>query len=381
MSNLLYITNIGGAKFSVNFCGTSMNAAKELDINYSVVANRNKSNSKQIKSDEEKYGIKLFHADIARSPLSFSNIKAYRQIVKIIKDENVDYIHCNTPVGGVLGRLAGRKCKVKRVIYQAHGFHFYKGAPIKNWLLYYSVESIMAHFSDAIITINKEDYERAKTFKLRNNGKIYFVPGVGVDVNRYPHDFNKRQSKRKMMNVADEDVVLISMGDLIHRKNYETAILAIAKCNNIRIKYWICGTGPEEQRLRSLIDANDLQDQVFLCGYRTDVDELLNAADVFLFTSYQEGLPRSTTEAMAAGLPCIVSKIRGNTDLIENDKGGFLCNPHSSESFSEAINALTYDSDLRMKMGNTNLIEIQKYSNEKISDLLQHIYKEEFLGK
>ena len=168
MEQILFISNI--AKRVGSFSMASLEAAKRCGMQFHIGANSEFADKEQIKEDQNKYNIKIHNISLARSPYSPVNLKAYRQLVEIIKREKIDYIHCNTPVGGVLGRLAGKKCRVKKVIYQAHGFHFYKGAPFKNWLLYYPVERGLAHYTDTIITINSEDYERAKKFRLWNHG-------------------------------------------------------------------------------------------------------------------------------------------------------------------------------------------------------------------
>ena len=183
MAKLLFISNISDSVGS--FAVASIAAAKKYGLEFYYASNWSAATDKQMAEDEKKYGIKLVHIDVERSPYSTKNFQAYKKIVDFIREEKIDYIHCNTPVGGLLGRLAGEKCNVKRVIYQAHGFHFYNGAPKKNWLIYYPIERWLAKKTDAIITINKEDFERAKTFKLKNNGQVYYVPGVGMDLSKY----------------------------------------------------------------------------------------------------------------------------------------------------------------------------------------------------
>lgn len=379
MKKVLFISNIADAKMSVSFCGGAMYSAKALDMEFISVANRDASSAEQIKLDEETYSIRLLHADISRSPFSFKNIKAYRQIKSVIKKEHIEYIHCNTPVGGVIGRLAGKSCGVKRVLYQAHGFHFYKGAPKINWLVYYPVEKLLARLTDAIVTINKEDFELAKNkMKLRNGGKVYYVPGVGIDVAAYGMDEEKRQGKRAELGLDDNDIVLVSLGDLIERKNYRTAIRAVAAANNKNVKYIICGKGPEEESLKSLAMELGLESQVLFLGFRTDVKELLEAADIFLFTTKQEGLPRSMMEAMASGLPCVVSRIRGNTDLLEGEKGGFLCDSSDEKAFADAISKLADSKTLREEMGKSNLETIKNFSFDTVKDIMLDIYKSEF---
>lgn len=377
MKKILYISNIGGKKMTGSFSGTSIVAAKELGLEYYIVANNSKMSKEQKESDEKKFGIHICHADISRSPFSKSNIRAYRQLVKLIKDEGIDYIHCNTPVGGLLGRLAGKKCRVKRVVYQAHGFHFYKGAPLKNWLIYYPVERWLAHYTDALITINKEDYERAQSFRLRNNGKVYYVPGVGIDLSQYKLPENTREIKRTELGLKETDVALISMGDLIERKNYPVAIEAIAKANNPNLQYYICGKGPEEEKLKKMAEDLEVKEQIHFLGFRTDIKEMLKAADIFLFTSKQEGLARSLMEAMASGLPCVASRIRGNTDLLEGTRCGYLCS--NVDEYTVAINKVTDSLMVREEMGKSSLQRIKQFEMQVVIDNLVDLYSKEFV--
>ena len=378
MKNLLFVTNIAGSKMKVDFCKGAMNAAKKNNLKFLSVANRSASTPEQIKIDEQEYGVFLRHADISRSPFSKSNITAYKQIVKLINDENIDYIHCNTPVGGLIGRLAGKKCKVKKVIYQAHGFHFYKGAPLFNRTVLKWAEKLMAHYTDAIITMNKEDYEAAKKFKLRGDGKVYLVHGVGIDLSLYENIEVDRAEKRAELGLKDTDVAFISMGDLIARKNYSVAIKALAKAGNENAHYFICGRGPLENELKELAKTCGVENRVHFLGFRTDIKELLVAADAFLFTTLQEGLPRSMMEAMASGLPCIVSKIRGNVDLIIDGEGGFLCPPTSADVFAKAIDNFCNNFELREKMGAFNLDYVKKFDVSVVEKKIEKIYKEVF---
>lgn len=373
MKKILFITNLSNGVNS--FSIASVKAAKKSGLDFYLAGNFEDTPEEKLKNDEKAYGIKICQIDLTRSPYSLKNINAYKQLVKLITEENIDYIHCNTPIGGLLGRLAGKKCNVKRVIYEAHGFHFYKGAPIKNWLIYYPIEKWLAKKTNAIITINKEDYERAKRFKLKNNGKIYYVPGVGMDLSRYDIPDDVRKIKRSELKLKNTDIALISMGDLIDRKNYPVAIETIAKLNNANVHYFICGNGPEKHNLKKLTKKLNIDNNVHFLGYRTDIKELLNASDIFLFTSKQEGLARSLMEAMACGLPCVVSKIRGNTDLIEGTSCGYLCT-----TIDEYVDALS----LLLNVKNRELCSVACLNQIKNFDLnivikkLIVIYSNEF---
>lgn len=377
MAKVLFISNIG--KRVGSFSVASIAAAKKCGLFFYYAANWKAATNEQRDEDEKKYGVKLVHIDLERSPYSSNNIKAYKQLVDFVKKERIDYIHCNTPVGGILGRIVGEKCKVKKVIYQVHGFHFYDGAPIKNWLIYYPIERWLAKKTDAIITINKEDYERAKKFKLRNNGKVYYVPGVGMDLTQYNLPDDTREKKRKELGVNSSDIVLISMGDLIERKNYPVAIEAFAKVNNSKLQYFICGQGPEEKRLIKIAKDLEVEKQIHFLGYRVDIKELLCAADIFLFTSKQEGLARSLMEAMARGLPCVASRIRGNIDLLEETRGGILCD--STVEYVDAINEYINCIQRNDKIGESNKDRIKDFELGLVISELKKIYVKELLNE
>lgn len=374
MKKLLFVSNISNNVGS--FVVASIAAAKKCGFEFYYAANWDGATKEQIAEDEKKYGIKIVHIDLDRSPYSTKNIKAYKQLVDLINKEKIDYIHCNTPVGGVLGRLAGEKCKVKKIVYEAHGFHFYEGAPKKNWMIYYPVEKWLAKKTDAIITINNEDFERAKTFKLKNNGQVYCVPGVGMDLSQYNVPDTVREIKRNELNLKDTDFALISMGDLIDRKNYKIAIEVVAKLNNPHVHYFICGKGPEEVNLKKLAENLGVDKQVHFLGFRNDIKELLKASDTFLFTSKQEGLARSLMEAMASKIPCVVSKIRGNTELIVNNENGFLCS--GLDDYVNAIIKIMQSPDLAYKFKEKSSKHLNNFSIEKVIDCLFDVYSKEY---
>lgn len=370
MKKLLYITNIsrGVSSFSV----AAVRATEDLGVEFHLAGNFDGTTKESLRKNEKEYGVKLHQIDFIRTPYDLRNIKAYKQLVQLMKREKFDAIHCNTPIGGVLGRLAGKKCKVRKIIYQAHGFHFYKGASKKNWLIYYPIEKWLAKYTDALITINNEDYELAKSkFQLRHNGKVYYVPGVGIDLSQYDLSDGIREKKRTELGLKETDFALISMGDLIERKNYSVAIKAMSKISDLNIHYFICGKGPEEAKLLGI------RKRVHFLGYRNDIKELLKAADAFLFTSKQEGLARSLMEAMASGLPCVVSNIRGNTDLLENTNSGFLCEATDVLAYTKKIKKLANDETVRKTMGKNSLVAIQKFNMETVEIAVSKVYKSE----
>lgn len=310
----------------------------------------------------------------AREPLDKNNLSAYKMLVKIINEESFDIIHCHTPVGGVLARLAARRSRKKgtKVIYTAHGFHFYKGAPLKNWLLYYPAERLCSYFTDVLITINKEDYVLAQR-KMKAK-KIYYVPGVGIDLQKFSDVSVNKEEKRKELGVPDNAVLLLSVGELNENKNHETVIRSLAAISDPKIFYIIAGRGSKKQQLENVISELGLRDNVRLIGYRSDVNELLAAADIFVFPSHREGLPVALMEAMACGLPIACSRIRGNTDLIDGEKGGVTFDPQSTESTANALKKLL-KSDYKA-MGLYNGEKINSYGLEKVKNEMKKIYEE-----
>ena len=345
-----------------------------LDMGYEVYLGTNRDNPEELSCE---LPIKAFDASTYRSLTAFSdNRTAYKNLCRVMEHGNITAIHCNTPIGGMVGRLCAKKYHVDKVIYTAHGFHFYKGAPLINRTLLKWAEKIMARWTDAIITMNQEDYEAAKKFKLRKGGKVYFVHGVGITLKDFEGLDHLRQQKREEMGVTDEDIVLISMGDLVPRKNYSAAIRAIAKANNPRLHYMICGKGPELDNLQQLAKELGVETQIHFLGFRSDVKELLTGADIFLFTTRQEGMPRSMMEAMASGLPCVASKIRGNVDLIEDGVNGYVCPTDDVDGYAAAIEKLVADPALRETMRNNNLEKIKQYDISVVEQEIRTIYAE-----
>lgn len=378
MSKILFISNISNR--ITTFVTASISAAHDLKMDFYQVANWHGAQKGQIEKDEEKYGIKIKNLPISRNPFDKSNLSAYKQLVEFIKQEKIDYIHCNTPTGGILGRLAGKKCKVKKVIYQAHGFHFYKGAPKKNWLVYYPVEKWLAKYTDALITINKEDFELAsKKFRLRNNGKVYYVAGVGIDSKQYLSDGKLRDEKRAELNIPLDAFVIISVGELNENKNNKVIISALEKLKNKNIHYILCGVGDKKDELSAMAQSAGISENIHFLGYRTDIKALYNASDCFVMPSYREGLSRSAMEAMASGLPCILSDIRGNRDLIENGSGGFLCKPDDASGFSVAVSKLFGNSLLCEKMKEHNLKKIKDFDTSVVEKEIREIYINELI--
>ena len=274
---------------------------------------------------------------------------------------------------GVMTRLAARGARRRgtRVVYMVHGFHFYQGAPLVNWMIYYPVEKFCSRFCDMIITINEEDHRRAATFHAKRVEKI---PGVGVNLDRFSPDVNTRSEWRKKLGLADDDIALLTVGELHKGKNQQTVIRAINKINNPHIRYFLCGKGEEEANLKKLAVGCGLEKQVHFLGYRRDIAEIMCACDIFAFLSLREGLPRALMESMASGLPVVCTGIRGNVDLIEDGKGGFVV-PGDVGEVADAIKKLIDSPGLRAEMGACNEKAVEIFKEENAVEAVENIMR------
>ena len=320
-----------------------------------------------------------FDIPFERNPFKPGNIKAYQKLKKVIDEGNYDIIHCHTPVGAMLTRLAAQAARRRgsKVFYTAHGFHFYKGAPAINWIAYYPVERWLARKTDVLITINKEDYERAKSFKA---GKVVYVPGVGIDIKKFSKRIGNRDKKRAELGLKTDDFVLLSVGELISRKNHAIVLDALGELKKERtldnIQYIICGRGVLEEQLKDKVVSLGISDHVHFLGYRNDISEICNAVDLFVFMSLQEGLPVALMEAMASGLPVICSNIRGNTDLIKSGKNGELVE-NTHVAVSEALVKLQSNDELRKRYAQAAETTIKHFDLASVETEVRDIYTDE----
>ena len=322
-------------------------------------------------------GVKYHNIPFERQPLKPANINAYTQLKALIDSEKFDLIHCHTPVGGIITRLAAASSRKKngtKVIYTAHGFHFFKGAPLINWLIYFTAEKFCSYFTDTLITINKEDFANAEN-KLSAK-KVCYVPGVGVDTDYFVGTRGKREELLSEISADENSIILLSIGELSDRKNHSVSIKALSQIDNKNLHLVIAGTGEKRDEFLSLAKELGVDGRVHLLGFRTDVAELLKSADIFLFPSIQEGLPVALMEAMSCGLPVICSEIRGNTDLI-NDTCGILCPATDDVAFKVAIEKLIGDDALRKSMSEKAFKESKKYDIAIIENYMKDIYSGE----
>ena len=363
---ILYVTTISNTvnAFLIPHIEMLIDEGHQVDVAFNI--------EQEIKPEIFEMGCKVYELPLQRSPLSRDNFKAYRMLKNIIISEGYDLVHTHTPVASAIVRLACRRLSSVKVFYTAHGFHFYKGAPYLNWIVYYPVEKWLARYTDVLITINKEDYEIAKN-KLKAK-EVEYIPGVGIDLKKFDSVEVDRDLKRSELVLPKDAFVVLSVGELNKNKNHEVIIRAIAKIDNSDIHYVVCGQGQLDGYLKGLSKELDVENQVHLLGFRKDILEICKISDLFAFPSYREGLSVALMEAMANRLPVVCSNIRGNSDLIESGKGGYLVEPGDVEGFAKYIKELIEDSRLRSEFGDFNHKKIENYSIENVLKEMEEIY-------
>lgn len=326
------------------------------------------------------YCDKHFNINFARFPLKTNNIKAYKELKKIIKENKYEIIHCHTPVGGVLTRLAARKSRKEnntKVIYTAHGFHFYKGAPILNWIIYYLIEKIMAHYTDCLITINNEDYERAK--KNIKAKKVKLVHGVGMNADRFDKKITEEEKEnfREKFKIRKEDIVFSYIAELNNNKNQILLldVLKELKEKYSNVKLILVGNYPQNGYYEKEINRRNLVNEVILTGKNVeDVPIILSITDIYLASSIREGLPVNIMEAMYMGIPIVANNNRGHRELVKNEKNGYIIN--DKIEMKKRIEDILKDETMYENMRKENMLKIEKYLLKNVEKDMERIYRE-----
>lgn len=338
-----------------------------------------KERVKEFRQSLEKRGIKTFHIPIPRSIFSVKEILKSFILLKNIRDNNIyQIVHCHSPIGGAIARLVfkNKRKSGAKVIYTAHGFHFYKGAPFKNWLIFYPIEKWLSNYTDCLITINSEDFNIAieKKFKAKSIEKIN---GVGVDLSKfYPVSEKEKIQLRKKHNFNENDFILIYPAELNKNKNQLLLIevIDIIKDKIPNIKLILAGTGELFNYYRKKVVKKGLEKYIVFTGYRTDIDELIKLSDISVASSIREGLGKNVIEGMACGLPVVATRNRGHNELVINRVNGFLVDINNKNEFANSIYQLFLNKNKRIKMGKKSLSLVKKYSINTIVNEIHKIY-------
>ena len=330
----------------------------------------------------EKNGLKLDFADqvfdvpFERSPFSKRNLTAYKQLKQIIDAGNYDVVHTNTPVGGIVGRLAARKARKNgcQVFYTAHGFHFFQGGPKKSWLIYYPIEKFMCRYTDELITITEEDFQLAqKKFPV----SVSHIHGIGANSSKYhPISVDVRAALRSELGFAQDQKIIVCTGELNANKNQITAIHAMKQVVSKipEAILLLAGNGATHDELQAAINAAGLQSNAVLLGYHTDLEKYVEVSDLILSCSKREGLPLNIIEGMLCKKPVIASINRGHKELIQNGRNGYIVNAADIDGFAAKMIELLQDNVLSNAFGEAGFAFAQAYTDHAVQLELEQIY-------
>jgi glycosyltransferase EpsD len=369
---ILYITTISNTvnAFLIPHIKMLIDEGHQVDVAFNV--------EKEVEFEIKKMGCKIYEVPFERNPFNKNNIIAYKLLKQIIEDERYDLVHTHTPVASTITRLVCRNFENIAVYYTAHGFHFFKGAPLKNWLIYYPIEKILSRYTDFLITMNNEDHDISikKKFKAK---KIAKVNGVGVSFTKFSAQTDSIKYKlRKEYSYRDEDFILIYVGELSYRKHQDLLInsVAVARKYIPELKLILVGEGSLRSSYESLIKKLGVENHVELLGFRKDVPELMLLSDVAVSASRHEGLPVNVMEAMSTGLPLVVSDCRGNTDLVKDGFNGYVVGTDDVKMMSDRIIDLYQNDEKKQEFKKNNIELVNKYSLDSVLEEMRQIYSE-----
>lgn len=327
------------------------------------------------KEEVEASGAKCWEIHFSRSPYSLKNLQALNELRHLFKTNRFDLIHVHTPIAAFLGRYIAKATNQGPVLYTAHGFHFYKGAPLINWFLYYPMERLASRWTDGLIVINREDFESASRLGFEQGKNLFYVPGVGVDLAQYSVLPSTEKSIRSKLDISNSDIVVTCVAEMSPNKNHKFLLEAwkglAAAYSNCHLL--LVGKGEMMSVLRGKVRREKIP-RVHFLGLRRDVPQILSESDIVTLTSKREGLPKSILEAMAAGKPVVATNVRGNRELVEHGKTGFLIELGDTQQLYVALKMLIENKELRTEMGESGRKKVKDYSLEKVLKKMETIY-------
>ena len=383
MKKALIVTHVSG--FVPQFEMNNVCILQEMGYEVHYASNFNNVSYGKDNHRLDGTGIIRHQVDFVRSPFDIkNNQKAYRQLKRIMEYQHFDLVHCHTPVGGVLTRLVARHYREKgtKVIYTAHGFHFYKGASWKFWLVSYPIECWLSHYTDSLITINKEDFQNATKLVLgKRNGKrgnVYKIDSVGIDLIKYSSISVTREEKRKELHIPKDAFLLVSVGELNWNKNHKVVLEALGKLKEENLYYVICGEGIEKDSLKEQVKQLGIEKQVAFLGFREDIPEILKMADVMVFPSLREGFGMVALEAMASKVPVIALDNRGTREYMQDGKNGYIVWKNDVNDMADAILKIYQLPKKEYDTMKQNCLETAKqFNSDLVSKKMKQIYEEQ----
>lgn len=388
MKKALIVTHVSG--FLIKFCMNDVEILQKMGYEVHYASNRNEKGYLYEETQLSEHNIIFHHVDIVKSPYMFRmNYHALKQLIQIVNEEDIQLIHCHTPVGGMLGRLAGRFCSLEKkpkVIYTAHGFHFFKGAPLLNNTIFYTVEKLLAFFTDTLVVINEEDYRSARKLHLKRGGRVYKMPGVGIDRQKFlPAEEEEKRSIRKKFQIPQDAFLVLSVGELNENKNHKVILDVIQKIKKREeetgrrenIYYGICGDGFFRDEIRDYARKLGISSKVFFWGYCSEIRQYYAMADLTIFPSIREGLGMAGIESLAMGIPVLAADNRGTREYMVNGKNGFVYDHKDADGFLRGIYSIkNMDPEDLQQMKKYCQGSVEKFDTKYARQILEKVYKD-----
>lgn len=375
MKKVLIVTALAG--FVRSFLKNDIVTLQEMGYTVECAANKNHPGAGKIEEFFDEMNVKFYDVPFSsNSPFSKQTLVAYKSISQLLKNNSYEMIHVHTPIAGAVVKLAARKYRKKgcKIVYTTHGFYFHSQSSKKTWMLYFNFEKLLSKYTDYIITINKEDYSNAKKMYCKN---IRYINGVGVNTEKFENVKIDKKAYREKENIATSDIVVMSVGELSNRKNHRIIVEALAKLNDDRYLYIICGNDMNEngtsEQLKEL--AKEKNVRIRLLGLRDDIPQLCKMADIGAFPSSREGLGLAGIEMLASGMSIVSSNVQGIKDYMEDGKTGYAYNPSDADGFAEGIKKLT-DENVREKMSEYCVRKAKQFDINISKTQMKHIYEE-----
>lgn len=366
------------ARFVKSFLTNDILILQSMGYEVHCAANINHAGAECMDEYFKEMNVVFHQIDFSSSkPISKETYISYREMKKLFNEIQFDVVHCHTPIAGAIARMAGKKQRKQgcKMLYTTHGFYFHKYSSKKTWLIFHTIEDFMSKYTDAMITINHEDYKNAKDMHCKN---VYYIPGVGVDTKKFKDVDIDRKAYRKKIGIRDEELLVLAVGELSHRKNHQIVVKALAEANIPNAVFMICGNAMTSANTK--IELEELADKLGvdlrLMGLRDDIPQICNCADVGVMPSTREGLGLSGIEMLAAGLPVVASRVHGIVDYIVDGEDGYLCAPDDEHAFAQAIIKLKNE-EKRKSMANKCISIARKfdkvYSYKKMRDIYEEL--------
>ena len=313
----------------------------------------------------------------SRNPLDLRNLAVARRVRDVAT--RYDLVHVHTPVASFVTRLALRgrpRTGRPRVIYTAHGFHFYRGGPRLCGLAFRGLEQLAGRWTDYLVVINREDEEAAR--RMLSAERVRYMPGIGVDLDRYaPAAVSETDVSRVRRELAlgAASRLFLMIAEFIPRKRHRDALAAFARLDRADARLAFAGTGPLVDEMQRRAAELGVADRVHFLGVRRDIPALVRASVAVLLPSQQEGLPRSAMESMSLGVPVVGSRIRGTADLLEGG-GGVLVPVGDVAALTDTLARILDHPEEAREMGRRGRERAASYHLETIIAMHEALYEE-----